>query len=139
MTGDAASQLHKHFLKSEFQLQHPRINDAVLTADAKSVLSQLESEREAARSEQGDPERVQDWWAPPTMLGKKKRKKMMRKEKSQEAVTGGGDSDERVGDMELEEEGGEELAEEELEGVSSQVMLSPIGSVAGDEDEGEVE
>ena len=107
----------------------------MLTEEAKSILEQLESEREVARIEQGHPERVQDWWGAATMLGKKKRKKMM-KNQSQGAIAGEDVGNERVEDMEIEEEEGGNWAEE---GAESPVMMSPTGSLMGDEEEGEVE
>ena len=133
-----ASELHQHLLKSEYQLQHPGIADAVLTKDAKLVLAQLESERKAARSEQGNPERVKDWWGPPTMLGKKKRKKM-KKDQSQGTIAAEEISNEMVEDVGMEEEESRFWAEEGAEGLESPVMMSPTGSLMGDEEEGEVE
>ena len=146
---DAASQLVKHFLKTEHQLQHLRIADAVLTADAKGVLFQLDLERGAARSEQGYPERVQDWWQTPTVPGRKKGKGMKNgATKPRVTVEGLGDE---VGALELgkaEEEMEEDregaLLEQEYEGFEgfmSPVMLSPTGSVvdSGEEDEEEDE
>ena len=121
----------------------------MLTADAKWVLSQLELERGAAREEQGFPERVQDWWAAPTMVGKKKRKGKMRGKKqgatalqmvSAEGLRG------EVGALvlreeELEEQDGgisvEGEGEGELEGFKSPVFMSPAGSVVDDGEEEE--
>lgn len=135
-------QLQKHFEKSEHQLEYPRITDAVLTADAKWVLSQLELERGAAREEQGFPERVQDWWAAPTMVGKKKRKGKMKGEKqgatalemvSAEGLRG------KVGSLALredeleEQDGGISIeGEGEIDGYESPVFMSPTGSVVDD-------
>ncbi|KAM0802139.1 hypothetical protein BDR22DRAFT_961811 [Usnea florida] len=149
VTKEAASQLQKHFEKSEYQLQHPRITDTVLTADAKWVLSQLELERGAAREEQGFPERVKDWWATPTMVGKKKRKGKM-KGKTQgatalEMVSAEGLQGE-VSALALREDEPEEQdcgisieGEEEggLEGCGSPVFISPAGSVVDDGEEDE--
>lgn len=150
MTTGAGLQLQKHFEKTEYQMQHPRITDVVLTASAKWLLLQLELEREAARDEQGHPERVQDWWAAPTMVGKKKRKgKMMSKKQGATAVqsiSAEGLRD-QVGAWAL---GGEELleggdgsfleGEQESEGFKSPVVMSPVGSVLGDgEEEAETE
>ena len=130
-----ASQLAKHFEKTEFQLKRPRITDAVLTDDARRVLSELQLERDTARDEQGYPERVRDWWAAPTVPGKKKRKKgkMMATEEGAAAgleVSDGGLQD-AVRGLRLEEE--KEMEEEE--GIHSPVMLSPEGSMVGDGDE----
>ena len=147
VTKEAGLQLQQHFEKSEHQLEHPRITDAVLTDDAKWVLSQLELEREAAREEQGCPERVQDWWAAPTIVGKKKRKGKM-KGKNQGATALEMVNDEGLrGDVRA-----LALTEEELEeqdggisiggvgkfgGVESPVFMSPAGSVVDDGEEEE--
>ncbi|KAL9135839.1 MAG: hypothetical protein Q9175_002959 [Cornicularia normoerica] len=112
VTTGAGLQLQKHFEKTEYQMQHPGITDVVLTASAKWILLQLELEREAARDEQGHPERVQDWWAAPTMVGKKKREgKMMGKKQgatAAQSISAEGLRD-QVGALAL---GGEELLEE---------------------------
>ena len=127
-------------------MQHPRITDVVLTADARWVLSQLEREREAAREEQGYPERVQDWWAAPTMVGKKKRKGKISGKKEGAAAIQSGSAEgiqDGIGALGLgEEAGGEDgriLSEEELEfeGFESPVMMSPAGSMVGEEEEEE--
>ena len=140
-------QLQKHFEKSEQQLEHPRITDAVLTADAKWVLSQLELEREAAREEQGYPERVQDWWAAPIMVGKKKRKgKMKGKKQGATALEMVNDEGLRsevsalaLREDELEEQDGGISIEGEGEsgGFESPVFMSPAGSVVDDGEEEE--
>ena len=147
MTKEAGLQLERHFEKTEHQLQHPRISDVMLNTNAKWVLAQLELEREAARDEQGYPERVLDWWAAPIRVAKKKRKG-----KKQVATAGQGVSVERLPDdvaalglgadeeideeMEEEEEEEEEeggvLLEDDFEGFKSPVMMSPAGSVVGD-------
>ena len=131
MTKDTASQLEKHFQKTEFQLQNPKITDTVLTPDAKLVLSQLDQEREVAKEKQGHPERVQDWFTMPTMATKKKGKTEMTGKV--EGATADQDVDvERLGNNveglkleeedEMEEEGeGRLLSEEELEGLWSAV------------------
>ena len=147
VTKEAALQLQNHFEKSEDHLEHPRITDAVLTADAKWVLSQLELERETAREEQGYPERVQDWWAAPTMVGKKKRKgKMKGKSKGATALEMVNDEGLRgevsalaLTEEELEEQdGGISIeGEGELEGCESPVFMSPAGSVVDDGEEEE--
>ena len=151
MTEEAAAQLVAHLRKTEYQLQHPRITETVLTPNAKWVLSQLELEREAARAQQGYPERVQDWWAAPTMPGKKKKWTVM--EKTQGATAGGGVSIEGLGnevgarglgeDDADEDEEDRDGSEEESEECGSMVMISPAGSVIGEEEaeeeEGEVE
>ena len=145
-------QLQKHFEKSEYELEHPRITDAVLTADAKWVLSQLELERGAAREEQGFPERVKDWWAAPTMVGKKKRKGKMKGKKqgatalqmvSAEGLRG------KVSALALGEDELDELEEQDcgisvegegeggLEGCGSPIFISPVGSVVDDGEEDE--
>lgn len=143
-------QLGKHLEKTEDQLRHPRITDAVLFTDAQRALSQLELEREAAKREQGYPERVQDWWAPPTMVGKKKRKKGMTVGGNQGATADGGGIGEGLGNEEMDEEEGGVLLEEEHQGSQSPIMMSPggsqspvvmspVGSVGGDEGEEEEE
>lgn len=119
----------------------------MLTANAKWVLSQLEVERNAARGEQGYPERVQDWWAAPTMVGKKKRKgKMMGKKQratADQSVNVEGLRDEvdalGLGEEEMEDQdGGVWLEDEqEFEGFESPVMMSPTGSVIGEGQEEE--
>ena len=131
-----ASQLEKHFEKTEFQLKHPRITDAVLTDDAKRVLSALQLERDAARDEQGYPERVRDWWAAPTVPGKKKKRKKGRMMATEEEATAGleisdGEIQDAVGGLRLVEE--KEMEEEEW--PHSPIMLSPGGSMVGDGDE----
>lgn len=142
MTKDTASQLVKHFQKTEFQLQNPKITDAVLTPDAKLVLSQLELERNAARQEQGHPERVQDWFAMPTVAAKKKGKMKMTG-KTQGTTAGQSDDIEGLGDDveglrlgeedEMEEEGeGGVLSKEESEELRSPTMMYPTGSVVGE-------
>lgn len=151
MTKEAALQLAIHLKKTEHQLQHPRITDTVLTTNAKWVLSQLELEREAARDEQGYPERVQDWWAAPTMVGKKKRKGKLLGKK-QGASAGQGVSVEGLGDdvgalglgkdqelEEMEEEDGSVCSEETFEGFESPVVMSPAGFEMGDGQEVEEE
>ena len=143
---DVASQLAKHFEKTEFQLKHPRITDTVLTDAAKRVLSELQRERDTARDEQGYPERVRDWWTAPTVPGKKKRKKGMTMATEEGATAGLEVSDGEMQDAvrrlrlgeeeeEMEEEEGIPFLEEGLEGFDSPVMLSPEGSVVGDGDE----
>ncbi len=153
VTKEAASQLVEHFQKSEYQVQHPRITDTVLIDNAKSVLAQLELEREAARAEQGYPERVQDWWAAPTMIGTKKRRKQKMTGKKHGATAGQGVSVEGLGDEVgamglgqdeegdgwMEEEDGGVRLEEEFEGFESPVMMSAVGSVVGDGEEEEEE
>ena len=153
MTKEAALQLANHFQKTEYQLQHPRITDTVLVDNAKLALSQLELEREAARNEQGHPERVQDWWAAPTMVGKKKRRKEKMVGKKHGATAGQSVTTEGLGDdvgalglgedeeveKEMEEEDGGVLLEEEFEGFESPAMMSPVGSVVGDGEEDEEE
>lgn len=150
MTEKVAVQLANHFKKTETQLLHPRITDTVLLPAAKLVLSQLEMEREAAKAEQGYPERVKDWWAGPTGVGKKKRKRMMNGEEEEatatQGVSAGGPRDEDGalgrGEEEMDvEEGGVWLDEEEkFEGFESPVMMSPGGFEMGDgEGEGEEE
>ena len=148
VTKEAGLQLQKHLEKSEYQLEHPGITDAVLTDDAKWVLSQLELERGAAREEQGFPERVQDWWAAPTMVGKKKRKGKMRGKKQGATGLGMVNDEGLRGEVsalalrgeELEEQdGGISVGEEgELGGFESPVFMSPAGSVV-DDGEGEEE
>ena len=140
-------QLQKHFEKSEEELQQPRITDAVLTADAKWVLSQLELERGVAREEQGFPERVQDWWAAPTMVGKKKRKRKIRgKKKGATApqMVGAEDLRGEVSALALREDDVEEQdsgiameEEKEFERCESPVFMSPAGSVVDDGEEEE--
>ena len=159
MTKEAALQLAKHFEKTEFQLQHPRITDTVLTTNAKSVLSQLELERKAASDEQGCPERVQDWWAAPTKIGKKKKRKGNMTGKKQGARAGQNVNVEELGDdvgvlrlgeeeemgeqreEGMEEEEGRVLLEEKFAGFESPILISPAGPVVGDrkEEEGEGE
>ena len=140
-------QLQKHFEKSEDQLQQPRITDAVLTDNAKWVLSQLELERGVAREEQGFPERVQDWWAAPTMVGKKKRKgKIGGKNKGATApqMVGAEDLRGEVGALALrvdeveEQDSGISMEEEpDFERCESPVFMSPAGSVVDDGEEEE--
>ena len=146
-------QLQKHFEKSEYELEHPRITDAVLTADAKWVLSQLELERGAAREAQGFPERVKDWWAAPTIVGKKKRKGKMKGKKqgatAPQKVSAEGLQGE-VSALALREDEPEEQdcgisiedevegeGEGGLEGCGSPVFISPAGSVVNDGEEDE--
>lgn len=150
MTKEEALQLGKHLEKSEHELKHPRITDTVLLPGAMRLLSQLESEREKAKGEQGYPERVRDWWAAPTMVGKRHGRKM-RARKRREAAAAKGASEEglREEDVALggkdeemdEDEGGVLLSEgQELEGFNSPVMMSPGGPGMGDgEGEGEDE
>ena len=130
-----ASQLEKHFEKTEFQLKHPRITDAVLTDDAKRVLSELQRERDTARDEQGYPERVRDWWAAPTVHDKKKRKKGKMMATKEGATADVEVSDEGIQDAVRRLRLGEEKEMEEDEGTHSPIMLSPGGSVVGDGDE----
>ena len=73
------------------------------------------------------------------MLGKKKRKKMMMKEESRGAIAGGDVSVEMGGDVEIVEGEGGFLTEDEDEGIQSPVMMSPTGSLMGDEVEEEIE
>ena len=160
MPEEAALQLAKHFKKTEHQVKHPRITDTVLTASARRVLSQLELERDAARNDQGHPERVQDWWAAPTRPGKKKRKGKTIGKKQRATATqnvsveglgddvgawGLGEEEETEEEMEgekeeeMEKEGGGVSLEESyegFEGFASPVMMSPTGSVLSN---GEVE
>ena len=145
MTKEAALQLTKHFEKTKFQLQHPRITDTVLTANAKSVLSQFELERKAASDEQGCPERVQDWWAASTKIGQKKKRKGKMTGKKQGATAGQNVNVEELGDNvgvlrlgEEEEEGGV-LFEEKFAGFEFPTLISPAGSVVGDRKEKEGE
>ena len=115
-------------------MKRPRITDAVLTTDAKRVLSELQLERDMARDEQGYPERVQDWWAAPTVQGKKKRKKG--KMATKEGATAGLEvSDEGIQDAVRGLKLGEEKEMEEEEGIHSPVMLSPRESMMGEGDE----
>ena len=137
-------QLGKHFKKTEDQLAHPRLTDTVLTPEAILILSELNLEREAAREEQGNPERVQEWWAVPTMVGKKKEKKTKgkRKAKTQGAAAAQSASAEgppgEVGALGLgeEEDGGVMLGEEEeSKGFDSPVMMSPGSPMEDDREE----
>ena len=126
-------------------MKHPRITDAVLTDDAKRVLSELQRERDTARDEQGYPERVQDWWTAPTVPGKKKRRKGKTMAMEEGATAGLEVSDGEIEDVvrglrlgeeeEMEEEEGSPSLEEGFQGFDSPVMLSPVGSVVGDGDE----
>lgn len=121
------------------------MTDPVLTTDAKGVLFQLELERGAAREEQGHPDRVQDWWPKPAMSGTKKGKGKRKGKKNRVTasrhvnIQGLGDE---VGALILgeeteivEEEKGSALSEEGFHGFESPVMMSPMGSVVGGEDE----
>lgn len=132
MTKQAALQLGKHFEKTEDQLRHPRITDSVLLPAAQGALSQLETEREAAKREQGYPKRVQDWWAAPTMVGKKKRWMLKAVGENQGATAGEGVFGEGLGDEEIDEEEDGVAVEEEFVGFDSPVMMSPSGSVGDD-------
>lgn len=139
LTQEAASQLAKHFAKTEDQLRHPRIIDTVLIPDAQRALSQLDLEREAAKARQGYPTRVQDWWAAPTMVGKKKRWKLKAVGENQGATACEGVFGEGLGDEEIDEEEGGVPVEEEFVGFDSPVMMSPSGSVGDDGGEEEEE
>ena len=132
-----ASELAKHLKKTEFQLQHPRIIDAVLTSNAKKILSELELERDMASAEQAYPERVQDWWAAPTIIGKKKRKKGKLIGKKEGAAASLEFSDEGIRDGVSRLKLGEKEGMVEEEGIYSPLVLSPTGSMVGEGNEKE--
>lgn len=147
VTREVVVQLVNHLKKSPDQLLHPKITDRVLLPAAKGLLSQLEMEREAAKAEQGNPERVMDWWPGATIVGKKKRKRRVNGKKQGATASqgvnaeGSGDEDGALGwgedEMDV-DEGGVLLSEkEEFEGFNSPVMMSPEGSEMGGEGEGE--
>lgn len=142
VTKEEASQLGQHLDKSEYRLQHPRIIDTVLLPGAQWLLSELETEQEAAKAEQGNPERVHDWWAEPTMVGKKHGKKMRARERREAAAAQNvsaeglreedGASGWEDSEMDVEEGGVLLVEEEEFEGFNSPVMMSPGGPEMGD-------
>ncbi|MCJ1454776.1 hypothetical protein MMC28_005129 [Mycoblastus sanguinarius] len=159
VTKEASKQLNIHLGKSEYEQQHPKLSEGIaLGEEALWVLSQLDLERNAARAEQGSPERVADWWT--GGRGEKGKGKAKRKYKSKKAskqgevgveglgagLSGFGlgeeadDMDE--GGVELDEqkfgeegEGEGENEDEEFEGAEGLVSMSPEGSVVGEDEE----
>ena len=140
-----------HWNKTEQHQQHPEISDGLaLTDDVKSALALLRDERAVAAAQQGNPDRVADWWVQPEIKSKRKERKG-KKAKNQGATAGRavsvdglradvealglGEEEEMEGEME-EEEGGV-LVKEEYEGFESPVVMSPVGSVVGDGEEEE--
>ncbi|KAF6222626.1 hypothetical protein HO133_000673 [Letharia lupina] len=147
--------LLQHWTKTEHHQQNPKISDGLaLTDDVKSALALLTDERAVAAAQQGNPERVADWWVQPEIKSKRKdskKKKKGKNAKEQGATAGQGVSVEgfqddfgalalgKDGDIEEKmkrEEGGVSL-EEEFEGFESPVMMSPAGSVIGEGQEEE--
>ena len=138
--------LMQHWAKTEHHQQNPKISDGLaLTDDVKAALDLVRDERAMAAAQQGNPERVADWWVQPEVKSKKKGKKaknanrqgaMDARSVSVEGLgnevrdLGLGDGEEK---MEVRE--GSPSLEEEFQGSYSPILLSPEGSVVGDGDE----
>lgn len=129
-------------------------DDLALTDDVKSALALLRDERAVAAAQQGNPDRVADWWVQPEIRGKRKKGMKGKKGKNAKklgATAGQGVNVERFGDdvgalglgedeemkEEMEEEEGGVRLEEGFEGFESPAMMSPVGSVVGDREEEE--
>ena len=138
--------LTQHWSKTEHHQQNPRLSDGLaLTDDLKAALDLLRDERAMAAVQQGNPERVADWWAQPEIKSKKKGKKGKngkgRGPNAARSVSVGGLGDD-VGNLDL-GDGGEEMEakegspswEEGFQGSHSPIVLSPGGSVVGGGDE----
>lgn len=136
----------QHWKKTEHHQQNPKISDGLaLTDGVKAALDLLRDERAVAAAQQGNPERVADWWVQPEIKSKKKEK---RRKIAQKQGTAAG---QRVGgelirdsitalnlgeEMEIvKEEKDSALSEAGFQGFESPVMMSPMGSVVGAEDE----
>lgn len=138
--------LMQHWAKTEHHQQNPKISDGLaFTDDVKAALDLVRDERAMAAAQQGNPERVADWWVQPEIKSKKKGKKgknadgrgaMGARSVSVEGlgndVKGLGLGD---GDEEMEAEEGSPSPEEGFQGSYSPIVLSPEGSVVGDGDE----
>ena len=138
--------LMQHWTKTEHHQQNPKISDGVaLTDDVKAALDLLRDERAMAAEQQGNPERVTDWWVQPEIKSKKKGKKGKNANRQgakgarSVSVEGLGNDvrNLRLGDGEekMEVEEASPSLEEGFQGSYSPVMLSPEGSVVGDGDE----
>lgn len=136
----------QHWKKTEHHQQNPKISDGLaLTDGVKAALDLLRDERAVAAAQQGNPERVADWWVQPEIKSKKKEKR--RKIAQKQGTTAG----QRVGgelirdsitalnlgeETEIvKEEKDSALSEAGFQGFESPVMMSPMGSVVGAEDE----
>ena len=139
--------LMQHWKKTEHHQQNPKMSDGLaLTDDVRAALDLLRDERAMAAAQQGNPDRVADWWVQPEIKSKRKGKKGKDAERRggiaarSVSLEGLGDDvrDFGLGDgeEEMEEEEGSPSPEEEgFQGFNSPVMLSPVGSVVGDGDE----
>lgn len=138
--------LMQHWKKTEQHQQNPKITDGqALTDDVKAALDLLRDERAVAAAQQGNPERVADWWVQPEIKSKKKEKK--RKNAQGQGTTAGRRFDDEairngiealnLGEETetVEEEKGSALSEEGFQGFNSPIMMSPTGPVVGGEDE----
>ena len=138
--------LMQHWRKTEHHQQNPKMSDGLaLTDDVKAALDLLRDERAMAAAQQGNPERVADWWVQSEIKSKKKG----RKEKNPKrhgamaarnvSVEGLGDDVRDLGlsdgEEEMEAEEGRPFLDEHFQGSYSPVVLSPEGSVVGDGDE----
>lgn len=138
--------LMQHWKKTEQHQQNPKITDGLaLTDDVTAALDLLRDERAVAAAQQGNPERVADWWVQPEIKSKKNKKK--RKNAQKQGTT----TDQRLDDEAIrdgvgalslgeeaeivEEEKDSALSGEEYEGFVSLVMMSLTGLVVGGEDE----
>ena len=138
--------LMQHWTKTEHHQQNPKLSDGLaLTDDVKAALDLLRDERAIAAVQQGNPERVADWWVQPEIKSKKKGKKG-KNAKRHGAIAARSVSVEGLGDDVRDlglSDGGEEVEAEEMSpsleegfrGSHSPVVLSPEGSVVSDGDE----
>ncbi|CAD6578575.1 MAG: hypothetical protein ASARMPRED_008766 [Alectoria sarmentosa] len=145
--------LLQHWNKTEHHQQKPKISDGLaLTDDVKSALALLRDERALAATQQGNPEHVADWWVQPEIKSKRKKSKKEKRGKNGKKqgatarqsfiVEGLGDDVGALGlgeEEEMEEEEGGVLLKEVLVGFESPALMSPAGSVEGDEEDEEEE
>ena len=141
--------LTQHWKKTEHQQQNSKSPESLaVTNDVKAALDLLRDERTVTAAQQGNPERVVDWWVQPQTKSKKGKKKGKKGKQpgatAARSVTMEGLRDD-VGDLNL---GGEEemeegeasyTLEEGFRGFDSPLMLSPTGSVVceGEEEDEE--
>lgn len=130
--------LMQHWKKTEQHQQNPKITDGqALTDDVKAALDLLRDERAVAAAQQGNPERVADWWVQPEIKSKKKEKKR-KNAQGQGTTVGRRVDDEAIRDgikalnlgeetETVEEEKGSVLSEEGFQGFNSPIMMSPTG------------
>lgn len=138
--------LMQHWAKTEHHQQNPKISDGLaFTDDVKAALDLVRDERAMAAAQQGDPERVADWWVQPEIKSKKKGKKGKNANRRgamgarSVSVEGLGNDVKDLGlgdgDEEMDAEEGSPSPEEGFQGSYSPIVLSPEGSVVGDGDE----